>query len=684
MCYGPFPAKGKVAAEQLLDDFMSEAAKPLWGTHGRGDLKIIRQLGANTLRTYGNDPEYDHTAFLDESEKVGLGIVPGLSDFPYVQAANRCKLDGFDCYANIKETYLQNLRKGFLKDGNYHPALRHFIVINEPDLKTLDADGIDPKMFSKLIISAVDGLIDAEKEAGVQGTLIKLTATFSFGLCNKCPTDMGGQNHPALSQMLELRNAFLNPHYYGYSPKNDLKAIFETRWINSFNTQNPATQLQGLFFGPYEAEFPTTPVVIEEFHSWQPATNQQLEVATIWSMTQTSPVLHGFNFFEYQVRYDKDGSEMNFGIFGLGDYRITGLPYFGYTYDVWCLTLILNPFDGRPMPEEYALGLGGQSPDFASLCVPDPSKVALNQTGFKSVQGLNSNEKMQIFVTRVAQHMGYNVDTGSRGLSDFSENLASFDALVGMLIAKHYTWAAPDPSAACVANRDSDTVAVSIAVDKACRLTVFNCANIPLECKGDPWDSADYVLSVYYNLQKGEPLSTCYFDGAAKYASKTYYSRYDRGCVVSKDPRTVPLTDEGYQAILNQHDTQKMGVFMQRVIAADFGGAHVGDPKALEDFAANPPGSMYDVKSLLKTALWVCGGYTNRICRVTTATDLWWWKYAFAVVGATLIVGGLITAVWVSMEKKCVRAERDFTAFIKCKSLRKDDPDDDASSEYSS
>merc|ERR1719204_78271 len=72
--YAPVPC-GSALCNLHQDDFMSEAAKPMWGQPGRQDLKIIRQLGANHVRLYGNDPDNNHERFLDEASALGLGVI---------------------------------------------------------------------------------------------------------------------------------------------------------------------------------------------------------------------------------------------------------------------------------------------------------------------------------------------------------------------------------------------------------------------------------------------------------------------------------------------------------------------------------------------------------------------------------------------------------------------------------
>merc|ERR1712130_460997 len=101
-----------------------------------------------------------------------------------------CKITLWNCYKQVKEQYLANLRNGFLLEDkkSYHPALETVILVNEPDLKFSPPGRPDPKFFVKAIVSALDALLDAEKEAGVSGLRRpNITATFSFALCGECP-----------------------------------------------------------------------------------------------------------------------------------------------------------------------------------------------------------------------------------------------------------------------------------------------------------------------------------------------------------------------------------------------------------------------------------------------------------------------------------------------------------------
>merc|ERR1719382_1004922 len=210
----------------------------------------------------------------------------------------------------------------------------------------------------------------------------------------------------------------------------------------------------------------------------------------------------------------------------------------------------------------------------------------------------------------------------------------SFDDLVNLWQLKP-SWAEWDPHAVCVADRNSNSYAEGLTVEKACTMTEFNCANIPWDCKGDAWKTADYVLSTYYFLVRGNPLEKCYFDGAAKFTRSDESRAQDATCVVTSDPQTTPLTEQGFQAVITQKDYKKTETFFKRYIKRGMQ-ASIVDQSQLKEFAEKPPTSMYEVKRLLADALWICGGSTHRHCSLWTSSagaELWWWKYAFAGLG---------------------------------------------------
>jgi len=363
--YAPVPIKYQGA---LIgnDDFMSNNTAALWGSEGRGDLAIMSIMGANAVRLYGNDPTLDHTSFLDEAHKAKLQVIAGFSDYPYTQSPDNCLRTGNNCYMQIKAYYLMNLRKGFLSEGQgarrYHPALRTVILMNEPDLKFFPIN--EPKYFLKALLSAFDAVLDAEKEMDIHGPRPNFTATFSFGVCPGCSNFT---KDPAIGQMIELRSAMKDPASVGYWPKNNLWKVYQERFVNSLNTANPAADVARMFLRLYDGNFQSTPVFIGEYHPPQVDQRKDLELMLDIARDPRT-MLQGVSFFEFQVRYDKGGAEMDFGLFGLGSTNIAGMRIGGEWYTGWCLTPQRDPITSSLMPDDVAHVFGGHGIQYNELC----------------------------------------------------------------------------------------------------------------------------------------------------------------------------------------------------------------------------------------------------------------------------------------------------------------------------
>lgn len=520
--YGPMPCKQPCFVSQ--DDFFSQSAKPMWGERGRGDLKVIKQLGANAVRLYGNNPENTHRDFLDEAQELGLRVIPGLSDYDFIQSPENCITSDFNCYQQVRRSYQGLLQKGFLQQGRYHPALHEIIVINEPDLKL---PGIhEPHSFCRGILSAVDAMLDAEKDMNLTGPGINFTVAFSFAVCTGCPEF---SSKPALGQMAILRAAFLNPELVGYSPKNNMTKFYTERFHNSFNTANPAAHLPDMFLATYHQEFPHTPVMIQEYHN--PHGEVKKDLMEMLQIVQDFPLLNGLSFFEFHKRYDKGGTELDFGMFQLGDFSVTNFDYFGDIFQAWCLVPAESK-TGELLPEALATAYGGVHMDYAEFCVPDPRKVSLTAEGYLSIAQQDRPEKLRVFVERVIFHLGGKVsDTAelNRFARSFDRRIRGtavgqpdhfrpFGTMISELQQKPSWTSWKDAGASCIADRDSHAPAVGSAVGDACRqLQDFQCHEVPEECKSSIWDVADYVFGVYYAQHGGNlPLEHCYFNGSAR------------------------------------------------------------------------------------------------------------------------------------------------------------------------
>lgn len=559
--WGPVPLKSPQNASKLhQDDWMDETAKPMWGKRGRADLRVMKALGANMVRLYGNNPDSDHSRFLNEAEAEGLRVTPGISDFPFFQKqVGSCESTNYNCYDQIMPLYLENLRRGFLtRDREYHPAMAYMIIINEADLKMPHnatvwmPDG--PRLMCKAIISAFDAMLDAEKAAGLRGAGINFTATFSFAKCTACGAF---QHSPALGQMAELEKAMLDPASYGYRPKNDLARAYRTRWTHSFNTANTADELPGLFLNSYQQEFPTTPVFIGEYH--RPGANLLTDLPRIFNESASSSLLLGASFFQYQVAYWKGGSEeefgeKDFGMFELGNYVISRMPYFGETYNVYCLVPAHRPGTQGTLPAAVAQGFGGPYLDPEELCIPSPESVELNETGYRTILGQQNVSRMAVFAERVVQHLGA-VVSDAGGLRTFAQQHVDGDSTFEDMvrgISTRPSWTHFDPEARCVADRDAFPAQIQDAIGIVCGLsTGFNCSDVPDACKPDDFAVGDWIFGQYYKEVNSNPLQNCYIGGAAIFASASIYAIDSKPeCLVAEATPTTTTSSKSAVAPL--------------------------------------------------------------------------------------------------------------------------------------
>lgn len=623
ICYAPAPCKDECVL--LQDDFMAEDAKALWGTRYRADLEIIKGLGATHVRLYGNNPANMHRSFLDEASKVGLAVIVGISNWPFTQMpeSNCMQFSDYNCYQQVKESYSGNLRGGLLlNDGTYHAALASVIVINEPDLKLPAME--EPMKWCKGIISAIDGMLDAEAEANVTGKLPPFTATFSFGVCGAC-RDFASS--PALGQMVELRHALFRPLDYGYQPRNNLTDFYYKRFYNSFNTNNPARDVKHIFLDLYEQEFPDMPVIIQEYHS--PFVNQEEDLAELLEIAGNSSLLKGVSFFEYQVRYDKGGPELAFGIFGLGDFVIADFDYFAQQFVSWCLVPMTDQVSGRMLAEVVAHAFGASRPDLSRLCIPSPQQVSLSQEGYEEIASQHSVAEMATFIGRIVKHFG-GVLVNSDGLRSFAAMYTPDSTTVGSgssfleILAKlseKPSWLQFDEYAACRADREALLQDVVQSIGWACgNLASLSCNSTPASCANNVWAMADFAFSAYHLEHPGSPMETCYFNGSAIFSDLESTRASSSGCAITKDPWTTALIQEGWEAVLARNSAELTAVFIRRFVIHEM---HYGimDDAALLSFAAHPPADLRQLRRRLEDMSWICGEQSGRPCPPGASKD---------------------------------------------------------------
>merc|ERR1740121_2483696 len=116
----------------------------------------------------------DHGKFLQRAQELALNVLPGY----HTEAANNPgQCPEFDCFETWKAATLHGFQQGFQKDGSWHPAVAVLILLNEPDFFETQAkcQPQGPWCRVKAAISALDGVLAAEKEAGVAAGRVMFT-----------------------------------------------------------------------------------------------------------------------------------------------------------------------------------------------------------------------------------------------------------------------------------------------------------------------------------------------------------------------------------------------------------------------------------------------------------------------------------------------------------------------------
>jgi len=348
--YGPAPVK-KAGSPINGDDYMADITGAMWADWGRGDLELIKQLGGNTIRMYGNDANTSHRAFLDLAYEKGIDVVAGMSDFGFTQGPDNCLINDWYCFDEAYFYFHKNLLMGFAIDSfkRYHPALKALILANEPDLK------VHPRSLTcRAMASVFDAILEAEKDVGVTGNPIALTITWSFALF---PDANVHPNAPALGQMEEFWACLqkgTEKEPINYTPRNDLAKAFRKRFVHSFNTANKAREVADMMLNKYsQSSFwtPTlkVPVFIGEYHSVHGNMEEDLTEAVQLAKSPRYPYFMGYSFFEFSRSYWKGGPEMEFGMFGYGDCPLMDMNYTGNTYTIWNL-IPLKDRRGNSLP----------------------------------------------------------------------------------------------------------------------------------------------------------------------------------------------------------------------------------------------------------------------------------------------------------------------------------------------
>jgi hypothetical protein len=380
------------------DDVAAPWGENMWSTKGRGDINTMATFGANAVRLYGNDPRFSKEGFFDELIKHKMKAVAGLSNYPYSQAPVNCQKDKqFNCYQTIVDAYAPVLTTGgYAKDGYYHNAIEIISLMNEPDLALLGFQDWDKgNNYIKAMVSAFDGFLTAEKNAGIKkwnnGKLPKITAMWSDNpitskmVDNLCSAkgyfkDPATECGAGVCFMAQFYHAIQDPEgTVKYTPTNDLKTAYQERWVHGWNTFRDTDAIKKDVLPALQTveSLKGRKVVIGEF---DPAINYcgnepfcdnygqtklDKDLTTFTQDADFKKAMYGASFFEFQAPYDKnDPHERAYGMFGLTAKAPWNTGYIegdaAKNHPVNCLT-----WKALPLGKAIVSVFGGKVPDIS-------------------------------------------------------------------------------------------------------------------------------------------------------------------------------------------------------------------------------------------------------------------------------------------------------------------------------
>eukprot|EP00928_Gymnodinium_smaydae_P019900 TRINITY_DN17667_c0_g1_i1.p1 TRINITY_DN17667_c0_g1~~TRINITY_DN17667_c0_g1_i1.p1 ORF type:complete len:567 (-),score=97.56 TRINITY_DN17667_c0_g1_i1:52-1551(-) len=150
----------------------------------RPDLVLLRSWGVRSQELAHcdlRDPEVEPSlrVFLDRAWTLGLRVVIGLPVDLYFNATDGCIFtEDFDCHNTFRIAYQRILGTELVEEGRYHPALERVLLTGALDdvaflgrCEQARGTSCSEEELLKAVISAWDGLLKAEREMGVQGSV---------------------------------------------------------------------------------------------------------------------------------------------------------------------------------------------------------------------------------------------------------------------------------------------------------------------------------------------------------------------------------------------------------------------------------------------------------------------------------------------------------------------------------
>jgi len=257
----------------------------LRGFRGRSDLDDLRVMGVRAMQLHRCVVnQTDFKDFLDKAWVDGLSVVIELPSRLYLDSSSGCFSRDFNCYYVVRRLYRQLLATAVSEDGEYHPAIRLILLARDPDLLTpayCAGEDCARQGAFRAVVTAWDGLLDAESELGVSPgrtpqQTVRAAALFSTAAlpsneteptCHYLTVASGGcpgtdvlrglwlamRHAPGSARTGEgLGNVVFAPH-------NDLEAVLPTRWLHTFGAESGQADVVRTLRDYYSFITPTVP-----------------------------------------------------------------------------------------------------------------------------------------------------------------------------------------------------------------------------------------------------------------------------------------------------------------------------------------------------------------------------------------------------------------------------------------
>merc|ERR1712165_661963 len=227
----------------------------------------------------------------------------------------------------------------------------------------------------KASVSALDGVLAAEREKGIEAGRVRLGVTWSFATKTSIDGKVSGPGNYGFQDMVAVMQ---NPQIAHYTPRaslGDLQEAFRTRWMHGLNTKSPWNFVRDVIEKDYRQFLPIPWFIGEYGASGRDEETIRADLESMEAHALEDPAFVGAAFLQFQTNYKKGGVGMDFGMFGLGEEQLaeTGevcQPGAGCRkFPVHCLTTKLSWLPGSKAHRAQAVASAwGGSVDHVSLC----------------------------------------------------------------------------------------------------------------------------------------------------------------------------------------------------------------------------------------------------------------------------------------------------------------------------